>query len=267
LWPHAASASIKGKAFPVCREGFSFYSKKQYVCNSGMHQTQRKIIIAIDGYSSCGKSTLATALARRLHYVHIDTGAMYRAVTLYFIRHMVDIHDPDHVEHSLRNITIYLTFENENQITWLNHENVNDAIRNPVVNDWVSPVAALSAVRKEMVKQQQRMGKDKGIVMDGRDIGTVVFPQAELKLFLVADLQVRVERRWLEFQQKGVMLDREEVKANLLQRDHIDSTREDSPLRQAPDATVIDTSFLTQKEQLQIAFDLSRSIIESTITS
>ena len=232
-----------------------------------MHQTPRKIIVAIDGYSSCGKSTLATALARRLHYVHIDSGAMYRAVTLYFIRHMVDIHDPDHVAHALRNITIYLTFEHEQQITWLNHENVNEAIRNPVVNDWVSPVSALSTVRKEMVKQQQRMGKDKGIVMDGRDIGTVVFPDAELKLFLVANLDVRVERRWMEMQAKGMRLDREEVKANLLQRDHIDSTREDSPLRQAVDATVIDTSFLTPKEQMQIAFDLSRSTIEKSVES
>lgn len=227
-----------------------------------MHQSQRKIIIAIDGYSSCGKSTLATALAKRLHYVHVDTGAMYRAVTLYFIRHMVDIHDPDHVTHALRNITIYLTFDNESQNTWLNHENVNEAIRNPVVNDWVSPVSALSAVRKEMVKQQQRMGQEKGLVMDGRDIGTVVFPDADLKLFLVADLDVRVERRWMELREKGSPIDREEVKANLMLRDHIDSTRKDSPLRKADDATVIDTSFLTPKEQLQIAFDLSRAIIE-----
>jgi cytidylate kinase len=230
-----------------------------------MPHSLRKIIVAIDGYSSCGKSTLATALARRLHYVHIDTGAMYRAVTLYFIRHMVDIHDAEHVIHALRNINIYLTFEHEHQVTWLNHENVNDAIRNPVVNDWVSPVSALSAVRKEMVKQQQRMGREKGIVMDGRDIGTVVFPEAELKLFLVANLDVRVERRWMELQAKGMPLDREEVKANLLQRDHIDSTREDSPLRQAIDATVIDTSFLTPREQLQIAFDLSRSTIENSV--
>lgn len=226
-----------------------------------MHSLQRKIIIAIDGYSSCGKSTLATALAKRLHYLHIDSGAMYRAVTLYFLRHHIPINDPQDVAYALRQISIHLSFDNESQITWLNHENVNEAIRAPEVNDWVSPVSTLTAVRKEMVAQQRRMGQEKGLVMDGRDIGTVVFPEAELKLFLTADVEVRVERRWLELQGKGIDISREEVRTNLLERDRIDSTREDSPLRQAEDATVIDTSYLTPKEQLQIAFDLARAII------
>jgi cytidylate kinase len=227
-----------------------------------MQPGQRKIIIAIDGYSSCGKSTLATDLARRLQYLHIDSGAMYRAVTLYFLRHLIDIQDPQAVKSALSDILIYLTFETDHQITWLNHENVNDAIRTPEVNQLVSPVSTLTAVRREMVAQQRRMGWDKGIVMDGRDIGTVVFPQAELKIFLTADLDVRVERRWLELKEKGMELSREEVKSNLLLRDHIDTTREDSPLRKADDATIIDTSYLTRREQVQIAFDLARNAME-----
>jgi cytidylate kinase len=224
----------------------------------------RKITIAIDGYSSCGKSTLARALAKRLGYVHIDSGAMYRAVTLYIMRHDIDIHDKDDMDWALSKISIQLSFENDTQVTWLNHENVENAIREPVINEFVSNVSALSAVRKAMVDQQRRMGQEKGIVMDGRDIGTVVFPDADLKLFLVADIQVRVERRWLELHNKGINISHEDVKANLMLRDQIDSTREDSPLMQAIDATVIDTSYLTPREQLQIALDLSRSIIGKT---
>ena len=227
-----------------------------------MYTGQRKIIIAIDGYSSCGKSTLARALAKRLQYLHIDSGAMYRAVTLYFMRQQINLEDAQDVRDALEKISIYLTFENNTQVTWLNHEKVEAAIRAPEVNQWVSPVSTLTAVRKEMVAQQQRMGNGKGIVMDGRDIGTVVFPHAELKLFLIADLEVRVERRWLELHEKGIRSSREEVKKNLLERDHIDSTREDSPLRQAEDATVIDTSYLTPKEQLQIAYDLAHATID-----
>lgn len=228
-----------------------------------MQSAHRKIIIAIDGYSSCGKSTLARALARRLGYVHIDSGAMYRAVTYYIMRHHVDITDPAEMAQALKKISIHLTFENDTQVTWLNHENVEQAIREPYINEFVSNVSALSAVRTAMVAQQKRMGLEKGIVMDGRDIGTVVFPDADLKLFLVADTDVRVERRWLELKTKGIEISREEVKANLLLRDHIDSTRADSPLKQSPDATVIDTSYLNPKEQLQIALDLARSVIGS----
>ena len=227
-----------------------------------MHSGQRKIIIAIDGYSSCGKSTLARALARRLQYLHIDSGAMYRAVTLYFLRHNINMEDAYSVKEALDHISIYLTFEDETQITWLNHENVELAIRSTEVNQFVSPVSTLSSVRKAMVQQQRRMGEKKGLVMDGRDIGTVVFPEAELKIFLIADLDVRVERRWLELQSKNIEATREQVKTNLLQRDYIDSTRDDSPLRKADDATVIDTSYLTEKEQLQIAFDMARALTE-----
>ena len=226
-----------------------------------MSQDQTKIIIAIDGYSSCGKSTLARGLARRLHYLHIDSGAMYRAVTLYFIRHRINYLDENEVEAALKKISIRLGFENESQVTWLNNENVEFAIREPAVNEFVSNVSTLSAVRKEMVAQQREMGQGKGLVMDGRDIGTVVFPEAELKLFLVADIDVRVERRWLELQSKGRDLDRDEVRTNLLLRDHIDSTRLDSPLRKADDAMVIDTSYLNEKEQLHIAYDLARSTL------
>ena len=221
----------------------------------------RKITIAIDGYSSCGKSTLARGLAKRLRYLHIDTGAMYRAVTLYFIRNKIDPHDQAAVSDALNNISIHLGFERDSQVTWLNDENVEFAIRDPAVNELVSDVSTISSVRKALVTQQRKMGKRKGLVMDGRDIGTVVFPDAELKLFLIADIGVRVERRWLELKSYGIDADRNEVKANLLLRDHIDSTRSDSPLRQSPDATVIDTSYLTEKEQLQISYDLAQSLI------
>ncbi len=221
----------------------------------------RKIIIAIDGYSACGKSTLARALAKRLHYLHVDSGAMYRAVSLYVIQHQIDIHDTDAMAEALSGISIHLSFENDAQVTWLNHENVEEAIREPRINQVVSDVSTLSAVRKEMVAQQRRMGTDKGIVMDGRDIGTVVFPQADLKLFLVSELAIRVERRWLELQKKGIISTKDEIRKNLLLRDEIDSSRDDSPLRKAEDATEIDTSYLTPEEQLQIAYDLARSTI------
>lgn len=245
----------------MIRQGFSLLRKILYVCSTIMPSGQRKIIIAIDGYSSCGKSTLASALAKRLRYVHIDSGAMYRAITLYFQRFSINHEDAEQVAEALKNISIHLSFDHDIQITWLNHENVETAIREPQINQLVSNVSALSSVRRAMVAQQRRMGIDKGVVMDGRDIGTVVFPDAELKLFLVAELDVRVERRWLELINKGINISREEVKTNLLLRDHIDSTRDDSPLRQASDATVIDTSYLTPKEQLQMAVDLARSII------
>ncbi len=224
---------------------------------------QRKITIAIDGYSSCGKSTLAQALASRLQYLHIDSGAMYRAVTFYFIHNKVDIYDEEEVALALEKISIHLGFDDDVQVTWLNGVNVDLMIREPEINQLVSHVSALSSVRKELVAKQRKLGANKGLVMDGRDIGTVVFPDAELKLFLTADIEVRVERRWLELTNKGIESTRNEVRDNLLRRDHIDSTRADSPLRKADDATVIDTSYLTQKEQLQISFDLARSVIAS----
>lgn len=221
----------------------------------------RKIIIAIDGFSACGKSTLARSLARRLRYLHVDSGAMYRAVSLYVLQHKTNIRDTEEMQEALEHINIHLSFENDRQVTWLNHENVESAIREPRINEIVSEVSALSNVRKAMVAQQRRMGKEKGIVMDGRDIGTVVFPEADLKLFLVSALEVRVERRWLELQNKGINASKETVKENLLKRDQIDSSRSDSPLRKAEDALEIDTSYLTPDEQLQIAFDLAKSVM------
>ncbi len=214
---------------------------------------QKKIIIAVDGFSSTGKSTLAKDLAKKIGYGYIDTGAMYRAVTLYFLRHETDIADETAVAEALKKIEI--DFQNIDGVntTFLNGENVEKEIRKMYVSDFVSPVAAVSAVRRAMVKLQQAMGKKKGIVMDGRDIGTVVFPEAELKIFVTSDPKTRVDRRYAELQNKGLQADYEEVAKNLRERDHIDSTRADSPLRQAEDARVLDNTALTRAGQLALA--------------
>jgi cytidylate kinase len=216
----------------------------------------KAIIIAIDGYSSCGKSTLAKALAQKLGYGYIDTGAMYRAVTLYFLRHHINLQDTEAIEQALRNIQIRFAATPEGNATFLNGENVETEIRQMPVSQKVSEVAAISAVRRVMVQQQQEMGKEKGIVMDGRDIGTVVFPDAELKLFVTADPMVRAQRRYDELIAKGQSVDFETIKQNLQERDRIDSTRADSPLRQAEDAIVIDNTNLTREEQLERAVKL-----------
>jgi cytidylate kinase len=213
-----------------------------------------KITVAIDGYSSCGKSTLAKQLAAALKYSYVDTGAMYRAVTLYFIRNQVDLFHPEQITNALQNITIeFKVNANLNtQETYLNGENIENEIRvNPRVASAVSDVSAISEVRRFLVKQQQEMGKQKGIVMDGRDIGTVVFPFAELKLFVTADPQVRAQRRLDELVEKGQQTTFDEVLANLEKRDHIDSNRADSPLKQADDAVVLDNSNLTREEQFE----------------
>ena len=213
-----------------------------------------KITVAIDGYSSCGKSTLAKQLASALKYSYVDTGAMYRAVTLYFIRNQVDLFHPEQITNALQNITIeFKVNANLNtQETFLNGENIENEIRvNPRVASAVSDVSAISEVRRFLVKQQQEMGKQKGIVMDGRDIGTVVFPFAELKLFVTADPQVRAQRRLDELVEKGQQTTFDEVLANLEKRDHIDSNRADSPLKQADDAVVLDNSNLTREEQFE----------------
>lgn len=212
----------------------------------------QQIIIAIDGYSSCGKSTLARQLARTLNYRYIDTGAMYRAVALFFLHNQIDFHHPDHVTDALTNITIDFRFNPSTgqQDTFLNNENVEEEIRiNPRVASIVSDVSAISEVRRFLVKQQQQMGTEKGIVMDGRDIGTVVFPDAELKVFITADPEVRAERRLLELREKKQNTTFEEVMANLQKRDHIDSTRADSPLRKAEDAIELNNSYMTREEQ------------------
>lgn len=222
----------------------------------------KNIIIAIDGYASCGKSTLAKALAKELRYAYIDSGAMYRAVTLYFLDNDVNFNDQDQIKESL--LDIHITFKNiEGQnTTFLNHVNVERNIRDMRVSEAVSPVSAISAVRKEMVRMQQTMGQQRGIVMDGRDIGTVVFPDAELKLFMTAEPDIRTLRRVAEIAAKtGVIPDFDSVKNNLLTRDRLDSTREDSPLRQAEDAIVIDNSHISQEEQLHIALDLAKKLL------
>lgn len=216
----------------------------------------KKIIIAIDGFSSCGKSTLAKALAKKLGYGYVDSGAMYRAVTLYFIRHGIDLADKPAILQALSQIKIHFKYAEQGNCTFLNGENVENDIRQMSVSERVSQVAAISEVRRDMVRQQQMMGKAKGIVMDGRDIGTVVFPDAALKIFLTADVQERARRRYKELLEKGQSIDFEAVKHNLMERDRIDSTREDSPLRQAEDAIVIDNTSLTEKEQLEKVLSL-----------
>ena len=215
-----------------------------------------KIIIAIDGYSSCGKSTLAKGMAARLGYTYIDSGAMYRAVTLFFLRHQISLQDEEQVRKALNEINISFNAQNH---TILNGEDVESEIRRMSVSNYVSQVSAIPIVRRAMVYQQQAMGRGKAIVMDGRDIGTVVFPEAELKIFLTADPEIRVQRRFDELKNKGIKSSLEEVRQNLRHRDHIDSTREDSPLLQAPDAVVIDNSNMAREEQLEYALELARS--------
>jgi len=214
-----------------------------------------KIIITIDGWSSCGKSTLAKQLARELHYVYIDSGAMYRAITLHFLRNHVDWTNAEAVGHALGEIRLEFMTNHKNGQTemWLNGENVEYVIRDLVIAEKVSEVAAIRAVREFAVYRQQEMGRNKGIVMDGRDIGTVVFPHAELKIFMTADEEVRVQRRFRELYEKNPNVTLEEVKHNLSMRDYIDSHREVSPLRKAEDAIVLDNSHISMKEQLEIA--------------
>lgn len=216
-----------------------------------------KIIIAIDGWSSCGKSTLAKQLARKLGYLYVDSGAMYRAITLYFLRNHVDWTDTKEVKKALEEIVLEFSY-NENTSSseiYLNGENVEYVIRDLVIAEKVSEVAAIKAVRDFAVAQQQKMGAKKGIIMDGRDIGTVVFPKAELKIFMTADNAVRVERRFKELYDKNPNVTIEEVKDNLEMRDYIDSNREVSPLKRADDAIILDNTQLTEKEQLDKALD------------
>ncbi|MGO1243012.1 MAG: (d)CMP kinase [Sphingobacterium sp.] len=212
-------------------------------------------IIAIDGFSSCGKSTLAKALAKELEFVFIDSGAMYRAVTLYFIRERVDLQSEQAVLQALESIHIDLVPNGQTVQILLNEEDVSEEIRLMYVSDFVSEVSAVKAVRQAMVAQQQKLGGRRNIVMDGRDIGTTVFPNADLKIFMTASPSVRAERRFAELMAKGETVTMEEVRDNLAHRDHIDSTRQESPLRQAQDAIVLDNSKFTQEEQLKIVID------------
>jgi len=221
-----------------------------------------KIIIAIDGYSACGKSTLAKDLSKKLGYAYIDTGAMYRAVTLFFLRNEVDFDNKTAVSNALDKINIEFVNVRGKNRTLLNGEDVEEEIRKMYVSQNVSPVATISAVRRAMVAQQQKMGEKKGVILDGRDIGTVVFPKAALKLFLTASPDIRTQRRFEELQTKNQITTFEEIKANLLERDHIDSSRADSPLKQALDAVVIDNSNLSKKEQLAMVNVLVRERIK-----
>lgn len=227
----------------------------------------KKIIITIDGWSSCGKSTLARQLARELGYVYVDSGAMYRAITLYFLRNHIDWTSNSEVKQALKSINLEFIFnpaKNSSEI-YLNDENVEYVIRDLVVAEKVSEVAAIREVRSFAVAQQQKMGSGKGIVMDGRDIGTVVFPDAELKIFMTADNTVRVERRFRELYEKNPNISIEEVKNNLEMRDYIDSNREVSPLRMAKDARVLDNTNLSEKEQFDIALIWAKQIIANNL--
>jgi cytidylate kinase len=219
-----------------------------------------KIIITIDGWSACGKSTLAKALAEKLGYLYIDSGAMYRAVTLYFLRNHVDWTEVKEVKEALQNITIEFNFNKKTQQSeiYLNGENIEYVIRDLVIAEKVSDVAAIKEVRTFAVAQQQKLGKKKGIVMDGRDIGTTVFPKAELKIFMIADGDVRVQRRFKELYEKNPNITMAEISKNLEMRDYIDSHREVSPLRKADDAIELDNTDLTEKEQLDFALSLAK---------
>lgn len=217
----------------------------------------KKIIITVDGWSSCGKSTMARQLAKELGYIFIDSGAMYRAITLYFIRNNINHQHPAEVTEALRNISLsfQLNEATGNNEIWLNDQNVENYIREMTIAEKVSEIAAIKEVRKFAVAQQQKIGAHKGIVMDGRDIGTSVFPNAELKIFMTADVSVRVARRFKELFAKNPSITLEEVKANLELRDYTDSNREISPLRKAEDARILDNSELTPEEQLQMALN------------
>jgi CMP/dCMP kinase len=211
------------------------------------------IVVAIDGYSSCGKSTLAKAIAKKLHFIYVDSGAMYRAVALYFLRNNIDLNNAGQVSQALDNI--HLNFHSrdyETHIT-LNDEEVSDEIRLMPVSESVSTVSAIHDVRVEMVKQQQRMGQSKNIVMDGRDIGTVVFPDAQVKIFMTADPKIRAERRYKELAPKNPDISLEDVFENLAHRDYQDTTRKESPLMRADDAIILDNTDLTPDEQLEFA--------------
>lgn len=223
-----------------------------------------KIVIAIDGYSGCGKSSTAKAVAKELGYTYIDTGAMYRAATLHFLNSFVTISNPHEVEKALKNLHISFHYNPETgqQETFLNGLNVESEIRKMKISSKVSEIAAIKEVRKELVAQQKGYGKKKGVVMDGRDVGSVVFPDAELKVFMSANLQTRAERRQQELLEKGDMVDLEEIKNNLAKRDEIDSSREVGPLIKVSDAIEIDTSYLTFQEQVAQIVDKAKQIIE-----
>ncbi|WP_299703061.1 (d)CMP kinase [uncultured Pontibacter sp.] len=217
----------------------------------------KKIVIAIDGYSSCGKSTTAKLVAAELGYAYIDTGAMYRAVTLYFLEHHVSLTNPKEVKDALDKIDITFHYNpkaKRNEV-FLNGLNVEDEIRKMYISNQVSEVSVVKEVRRAMVSQQQKMGKKRGVVMDGRDIGTAVFPDAEVKIFMTADVDTRARRRQDELLEKKQLINLGEIRENLQKRDLIDSTRAESPLRRADDAFLLDTSHMTIDEQVDFVLN------------
>jgi CMP/dCMP kinase len=224
----------------------------------------KKIIIAIDGWSSAGKSTLAKQLAKKLGYLYVDSGAMYRAITLYFLRNHIDWTDKKEVQEALKNIHLDFRINERTGISeiHLNDENIEYLIRDLVIAEKVSDVASIKEVRAFAVTQQHKLGAKKGIVMDGRDIGTVVFPHAELKIFMMADSAVRVERRFKELYEKNPNVTIEEIRDNIQMRDYMDSHRDISPLKKANDAIEIDNTNLTEAQQLQKALTLVKQHID-----
>jgi CMP/dCMP kinase len=227
----------------------------------------KKIIIAIDGHSSCGKSTMAKSLAQELGYIYIDSGAMYRVVTLFALRKGLinnGVPDKKKLIDELKNIKITFKWDeiSGKNTTFLNGENVEEEIRRLEVSENVSPISTIAEVRKEMVKQQRENGRNKGIVMDGRDIGTVVFPDAELKIFMTASPEIRAQRRFQELKGKGVDVDFNEILQNVESRDEIDSNREVSPLKMAEDSLILDNSYLSREEQLKWTLEKVKKITE-----
>jgi len=228
-----------------------------------MTSMEDKIIIAVDGFSSCGKSTLAKAIAKELNYKYIDTGAMYRTVTKYFLDNNIDVNNKEILHKALENIVIDFEYNSttDNYDICLNGENIENDIRKLEIARKVSEVSTLLEVRESLVKYQQKMGEKKGLVMDGRDIGTVVFPNAGLKIFLTADPEVRAQRRFKELEAKGEDISIEEIRSNLTHRDELDTMREISPLKKADDAIEIDNTNMDQQESLEFALNLVDKVI------
>ena len=226
--------------------------------------SDKKIKIAIDGFSSCGKSTLAKDLAKYLNYIFVDSGAMYRAISLFTLENNIIKNGEIHKESLIKNlnsINIYFEIDPKTKSPQiiLNSKNVEAEIRKPKVAEIVSKVAEIPEVRKKLVKEQRKIGKNGGIVMDGRDIGSIVFPDSELKLFVTADIDVRVNRRFKDLKSKNIEISKKEVKINLVERDLRDSNRKTSPLKQTEDAILIDNTLLSRKEQLDIVLNLIKS--------
>lgn len=224
-----------------------------------------KIVVAIDGYSGCGKSSTAKAVAKDLGFTYIDSGAMYRAATLHFLNHFLSPSNPQDVAKGLKTLKISFQINHESgkQETYLNGLNVEDEIRSMAVSEKVSEIATVKEIRQELVAQQKRLGKSKGVVMDGRDIGSVVFPDAELKVFMTANLDTRSFRRQQELLEKGDLVDLDTIKKNLSERDRIDSSRKESPLIKVSDAVEIDTSHLSFEEQVAQIVQLASEVIDN----